>query len=294
MPEHIQQMLFDFALERGYIENLRNQRRGEKLMNEIQQLFNLKRNEDGTVAVSGRELHKGLEIGTQYDKWMERMIAYGFEENIDYIIQSVKVQSQKRLRTYEQLDHIMTLDMAKEISMIQRSEIGRKIRGYFIKVERQHNELASAYGITSLDDMNQLIEQLVSDKLDYLISTGQVSNQKLEELNNKFEGEYVTPQDIDAIKFAIKSKAEQILGKAGIQVTLDEFLIGDVYEQALANKKAKEEYRHQLGKVKSKLLVKSKKHLGMKGNAPNNHIKRKDVDLAIQFIKDVRPSAIEI
>ena len=86
--------------------------------------------------------------------------------------------------------------------------------------------------------MNQLIEQLVSDKLDYLISTGQVSNQKLEELNNKFEGEYVTPQDIDAIKFAIKSKAEQILGKAGIQVTLDEFLIGDV-RTSLANKKRK-------------------------------------------------------
>ena len=41
-------------------------------------------------------------------------------------------------------------------------------------------------------------------------------------------------------------------------MTIDEFLIGDVYEQALANKKAKEEYRHQLGKVKSKLLVKSK------------------------------------
>ena len=77
-------------------------------------------------------------------------------------------------------------------------------------------------------------------------------------------------------------------------MTLDEFLIGDVYEQAPSKQKAKEEYRHQLGKVKSKLLVKSKKHLGMKGNAPNNHIKRKDVDLAIQFIKDVRPSAIEI
>lgn len=44
-----------------------------------------------------------------------------FEENIDYIIQSVNVQSQKRLRTYEQLDHIMPLDMAKEIAMIQRS-----------------------------------------------------------------------------------------------------------------------------------------------------------------------------
>lgn len=263
-------------------------------MNELQTLFNFKRNDDGSVAVSGRELHKGLEIGTQYDKWMERMIAYGFEENIDYIIQSVNVQSQKRLRTYEQLDHIMTLDMAKEISMIQRSEIGRKIRGYFIKVERQHLEIAQAYGITTKEDMNQLIEQLVSDKLDYLISTGQVSNDKLDDLNNKLEGEYVTPQDIDAIKFTVKNKSEQLLQNEGLQMTLDTLLIGDVYEQALANKKMKEEYRYQLGKAKRKILVATKKELGMKGNAPNNHIKRKDVDLAIQFIKDIRPSQIEI
>ncbi|MGO2869176.1 MAG: antA/AntB antirepressor family protein [Staphylococcus equorum] len=263
-------------------------------MNELQTLFSFKRNDDGTVAVSGRELHTGLGIETRYNDWIERMLKYGFEENTDYIIQSVNVQTQKRVRTYEQFDHIMTLDMAKEISMIQRSDIGRKIRGYFIKVERKHNEIAQAYGITSKEDMNQLIEQLVSDKLDYLISTGQVSNDKLEALNNKFEGEYVTPQDIDAIKFAVKAKAEQTLNNAGLQVTIKEFLVGDVYEQALANKKAKEEYRYQLGKVKSKLLVSSKKHLGMKGNAPNNHIKRKDVDLAIQFIKDVRPSQIEI
>ena len=60
-------------------------------MNEIQQLFNLKRNEDGTVAVSGRELHKGLEIETQYTKWINRMIGYGFKENVDYILVSQKV-----------------------------------------------------------------------------------------------------------------------------------------------------------------------------------------------------------
>lgn len=261
-------------------------------MNEIQQLFNLKRNEDGTVAVSGRELHRGLEIGTRYDKWIERMIEYGFEENIDYIIQSEIVHGQKRARTYKQENHIMTLDMAKEISMIQRSEIGRKIRGYFIKVERQHNQLASAYGITSLEDMNQLIEQLVSDKLDYLISTGQVSNQKLEELNNKFEGEYVTPQDLLAIKYAVKDKAEATLKYQGLQMTID--TIGDVYEQAVAYKKAEEQEKFHIGKAKRKLLVLTKKHLGMKGNAPNNHIKRKDVDLAIQFINDVKLSAIEI
>ncbi|MDT3959496.1 antA/AntB antirepressor family protein [Staphylococcus kloosii] len=262
-------------------------------MNELQTLFNFKRNDDGTVAVSGRELYKGLEIETQYSIWIKRMIGYGFEENKDYI-----EVNQKRLtshgREHNQIDHIMTLDMAKEISMIQRSDIGRKIRGYFIKVERQHNEIAQAYGITSKEDMNQLIEQLVSDKLDYLISSGQISNNKLDMLNSKFEGEYVTPQDIDAIQFAIKAKAEQTLENVGLQMTIDTLLVGDVYEQAIANKKAKEEYTYQLGKVKSRLLVSTKKSLGMKGNAPNNHIKRKDVDLAIQFIKDVRPSQIEV
>ena len=260
-------------------------------MNEIQQLFNLKRNEDGTVAVSGRELHKGLKIKTPYPKWINRMIAYGFEENIDYITNRQK--SPIANGGYKLTDdHIMTLDMAKEISMIQRSEIGRKIRGYFIKVERQHNQLASAYGITSLEDMNQLIEQLVSDKLDYLISTGQVSNKKLDELNNKFEGEYVTPQDLLAIKYAVKDKAEETLKYQGLQMTID--TIGDVYEQAIAYKKAEEQEKFHIGKAKRKLLVLTKKHLGMKGNAPNNHIKRKDVDLAIQFINDVRLSAIEI
>lgn len=263
-------------------------------MNELQTLFSFKRNDDGTVAVSGRELHRGLEIQTPYKQWLDRMVSYGFEENTDYIVTSEKVHTQKSARAYEQFDHIMTLDMAKEISMIQRSDIGRKIRGYFIKVERQHNEIAQAYGITSKEDMNQLIEQLVSDKLDYLISTGQVSNEKLEALNNKLEGEYVTPQDIDAIKFAVKAKSEKTLENVGLQMTLETLLVGDVYEQAVANKKAKEEYSYQLGKVKSRLLVATKKHLGMKGNAPNNHIKRKDVDLAIQFIKDVRLSQIEI
>ena len=262
-------------------------------MQELQRLFNFKRNDDGTVAVSGRELHKGLEIETQYTKWIDRMIGYGFEENTDYItISQKRLTAQGNQTTYT--DHIMTLDMAKEISMIQRSDIGRKIRGYFIKVERQHNEIAQAYGITSKEDMNQLIEQLVSDKLDYLISSGKVSNEKLEALNDKFEGEYVTPQDIDAIKFAVKAKSEQTLENVGLQMTIDTLLVGDVYEQAMANKKAKEEYRYQLGKVKRQLFVATKKHLGMKGNAPNNHIKRKDADLAIQFIKDVKPSQIEI
>lgn len=59
-------------------------------MNELQTLFYFKRNEDGTVAVSERELYKGLEIETPYKQWMNRMIAYGSEENVNYILVTQK------------------------------------------------------------------------------------------------------------------------------------------------------------------------------------------------------------
>lgn len=113
-------------------------------------------------------------------------------------------------------------------------------------------------------------------------------------LKQAVTGEYVTPQDIVAIKYAITSKAEKFVEGLGVQLSLDDVMTGDVYELAKENKRQEQQKNYHIGKAKSRLLVLTKKHLGMKGNAPNNHIKRKDVDLAIQFIKDVRPSAIEI
>lgn len=52
------------------------------------------------------------------------MIDCGFQENIDYTILKEKVDTQKRVRTYEQENHILPLDMAKHIAMVQRTEIG--------------------------------------------------------------------------------------------------------------------------------------------------------------------------
>lgn len=90
--------------------------------------------EYGTV--SGRELHEVLEIGTVYVDWMKRMIKYGFDEGYDYTITTEKVSSQKRERTYEQENHILTLDMAKHLAMIQRTPIGMEVRKYFILNEK--------------------------------------------------------------------------------------------------------------------------------------------------------------
>lgn len=88
--------------------------------------------------VLGRDLHEALEIETQYTKWMQRMCEYGFNENEDYIAVSRKrLTAQGNETTYT--DHQLTLDMAKQICMIQRTEAGRRYREYFLEVERKWN-----------------------------------------------------------------------------------------------------------------------------------------------------------
>ena len=90
------------------------------------------------ITLSARELHSFLGIGTQYTKWFDRMCEYGFTENIDYqAISQKRLTAQGNETTYS--DHEITLDMAKEIAMIQRNEKGRQARQYFIEVEKKWN-----------------------------------------------------------------------------------------------------------------------------------------------------------
>ena len=94
---------------------------------------------DGQQLVSGRELHKFLEIKTPYTQWFERMAEYGFIENIDFIPVSQKSESGGISGVKVVQDHLMTLNMAKEISMLQRNEKGKQARQYFIKCEEAWN-----------------------------------------------------------------------------------------------------------------------------------------------------------
>lgn len=103
-------------------------------------LINLHEQSDGSVAVMGRDLHEFLGIGTRYDIWFSRMTEYGFEENNDYgmVVQKRTTNNPKNPFT-EYIDHILTIDMAKEISMIQRNEKGKQARRYFIQIEKAWN-----------------------------------------------------------------------------------------------------------------------------------------------------------
>ena len=77
--------------------------------------------DDNRPTVMGRELHDALEVGTPYRMWFPRMCEYGFVENIDYkAIEQKSATAQGNVTTY--LNHQLTLDMAKEICMLQRNE----------------------------------------------------------------------------------------------------------------------------------------------------------------------------
>ena len=103
-----------------------------------QELIPVTENEQNEVVVSGRDLHEFLEIGTQYTKWFERMTEYGFEENEDYVALSQKRLTAQGNQT-EYVDHLLKLDAAKEISMIQRNEKGKQARQYFLQIEKAWN-----------------------------------------------------------------------------------------------------------------------------------------------------------
>lgn len=143
---------------------------------------------------------------------------------------------------------------------------------------------------------NEIVEnpeviKMIAEQVAHINRNNQHTNERLDSIDNRLEGEYVTPQDLEAIKYTVKHKAEQIIDREGMQLTLETILDMPnmtVYEQAEAHKKRKEEYQYFLGKLKAKIMVSIKKSLGLKGNAPNNHIRRKDVDKAIQHVKDIR------
>lgn len=90
--------------------------------------------------INGRELHEQLGVETPYHKWFPRMCEYGFEANKDFLTEDKNVRrADGTLMPQTQSDHMLTLSMAKEICMIQRSDIGRQIRRYLIEVENAWN-----------------------------------------------------------------------------------------------------------------------------------------------------------
>ena len=103
----------------------------------MNELINVSLNDNQEPVVSGRQLHEVLEVKTEYKKWFSRMTEYGFNENEDFLKVTQKCLTSSTGQNTT--DHVIKLDMAKEIAMIQRTERGKQVRQYFIQVEKDFN-----------------------------------------------------------------------------------------------------------------------------------------------------------
>lgn len=92
---------------------------------------------EAVFLVDGRLLHAFLEVGCTFPTWIVRRIQeYGFIENQDFIICFSNLRSNHR-GGHNRKDYHLTLDMAKELAMVERNDKGRQARRYFIECERR-------------------------------------------------------------------------------------------------------------------------------------------------------------
>lgn len=129
----------------------------------MNELINVTLNENHEPVISARQLYTALGVTDRFSRWFERMVAYGFEENTDYVgCEIFHDLARKKVK-----DYIIKLDMAKEIAMIQRTDKGKEVRTYFIQVEKDFNspEKIMARALLMADKkIHKLETQIEADK----------------------------------------------------------------------------------------------------------------------------------
>lgn len=108
--------------------------------------------------VSARELHEGLEIGTRFNDWFLRMVEYGFSEGKDFYS---KMSKTSETGGRPAIEYDITVDMAKQICMLQRTEKGRQYRQYLIDLEKAWNtpEQVIARALRLADDVTNSLRE---------------------------------------------------------------------------------------------------------------------------------------
>ena len=162
----------------------------------MNELIKITTNESGNQVVSARELHKFLESKQEFANWIKnRIYKYGFVENQDFEVFDNFINNPNGGRPLK--EYALTLDMAKELAMVEGNEKGKQARRYFIECEKLAKQLINTQQQPVLPIKNQL-------QLDILNSAGD-ENQVLYALL-EYEKQYVKPLELE--NEAMKPKAE--------------------------------------------------------------------------------------
>lgn len=129
--------------------------------------------QNGQKVVSARDLHNYLEIDTPLSMWMPRMIEYGFDEGKDFITFLLESTGGR-----PSTDYALTLDTAKEISMLQRSEKGKTARQYFIACEKKLFEIVPRTHLEVLQSEMALLIESERVKNELIIANTKIESDK--------------------------------------------------------------------------------------------------------------------
>ena len=162
-------------------------------------------NDAGERRVSGRQLHSLLRVTTPYTIWFARMCDYKFVENTDFWTDYKNVIRADGTRMpQQQVDHQLSIDMAKEICMLQRSEIGQKIRRYFIAAEAAWNspEAVMARAI----QLQQNRQQTLETQMNELTASLEAKTAQITEMEPKVTYYELVLSCLDAIPITVIAK----------------------------------------------------------------------------------------
>lgn len=172
---------------------------------------------NGEQLVSGRELHKFLEVKTRYNDWFTDMTQYGFIENVDYT--SFTEKRVKPQGGRPSIDHAIKLDMAKEISMIQRTDKGKEARQYFIKVEKEHKKQIA------IPTTHRELAQLA-------LAVTEETNQRVDDIDDRLteveENRLISTEDKNSIDRMIRRKVAVICKEQHLNQSAKKLLFTDI------------------------------------------------------------------
>lgn len=191
-------------------------------------IFNSTINDETISTVDARELHKFLEVKNYFKDWItDRISKYGFVENIDYIKIDGNVyqkfdaenNSSKESTTYNatilgqkvRIDYHITLDMAKEIAMVERNAKGKEARQYFIECERKL--------------FRDNVKENTNNQLITLVSTLQNRLESFEESNRQLQAGFVRSDELNKqLQITVNNLAVQVSQQRPIIQMFDQFM----------------------------------------------------------------------
>lgn len=160
-------------------------------------------NESKERLINARELHQVLKNKRQFANWIKQRIEqYGFAENKEYIRFNNFVKGdEKGYGNKAKIDYYLTIDMAKELCMVENNEMGKKLRIYFIEIEKRFKEIISNpsnifdFMRLALDEIEKNENEIKKVKILALNNKTEIENLK-SKIDIKIQNNYCLASDI--------------------------------------------------------------------------------------------------